>query len=103
MGHVATIDRNLMSVRCFVIIRDQSLGEKIPSESTSPSCLVLRTIGLHMFFRDAMVEAMGGGGSEGIDTIWSGYNFILGFLIVFRSTVADSLKKIRQTTASEIL
>ena len=46
-----------------------------------------------MFFRDAMVEAMGGGGSEGIDTIWSGYNFILGFLIVFRSTVADSLNK----------
>ena len=107
MGHVATIDRNLMSVRSFVItgviicppqLHGSEWKETCPWERRFPpresqpvQCLMLRTIGLHMFFRDAMVEAMGGGGSEGIDTIWSGYNFILGFLIVFRSTVADSL------------
>lgn len=65
-------------------------GSVIPKALVwSVPCAML-TIGLHMFFRDAMVEAMGGGGSEGIDTIWSGYNFILGFLIVFRSNQAYS-------------
>ena len=54
---------------------------------------MLRTIGLHMFLRDAMAEAMGGAGAEGIDTIWSGYNFILGFLIVFRSTMAKNVHR----------
>ena len=32
-----------------------------------------------------MTDTIGQG--EGIDTIWSGYTFILGFLIVFRSAL----------------
>ncbi|CAK9073266.1 unnamed protein product [Durusdinium trenchii] len=47
-----------------------------------------RTTLLHVFLRDAMTETIGTGG--GIETIWAGYTFILGFLIVFRSNQAYS-------------
>jgi len=46
------------------------------------------TIAFHILLRESMAEAMGEG--QGIDSIWSGYTFILGFLIVFRSNQAYS-------------
>ncbi|CAK9082820.1 Ubiquitin-conjugating enzyme E2 11 [Durusdinium trenchii] len=53
----------------------------------SVPCALMTTL-LHVFLRDAMTETIGTGG--GIETIWAGYTFILGFLIVFRSNQAYS-------------
>ena len=43
---------------------------------------------MHILWRERMAETIGNG--MGLDTIWSGYTFILGFLIVFRSNQAYS-------------
>ena len=54
-------------------------------------CLVSslpRTVFIHILWRDAMKEYFEN--ASGLDSIWSGYTFILGFLIVFRSNQAYS-------------
>lgn len=48
----------------------------------------VRTALMHILWRERMAETIGNG--MGLDTIWSGYTFILGFLIVFRSNQAYS-------------
>eukprot|EP00439_Symbiodinium_sp_Y106_P055854 s2467_g7.t2 len=53
----------------------------------SVPCSVL-TVFIHIWWRDAMQEYFEN--SSGLDSIWSGYTFILGFLIVFRSNQAYS-------------
>lgn len=63
---------------------------RVLKDIRTPTCApldILRTALIHILWRESMAEAMGGG--DGIDTIWSGYNFILGFLIVFRSTLVE--------------
>ena len=49
---------------------------------------LLRTILIHVFWREDMINFFKD--SSGLDSIWSGYTFILGFLIVFRSNQAYS-------------
>ncbi|CAE7513481.1 unnamed protein product [Symbiodinium natans] len=46
------------------------------------------TVLIHILWRDTMIEYFEN--SSGLDSIWSGYTFILGFLIVFRSNQAYS-------------
>jgi len=48
----------------------------------------LLTVFIHILWRDAMKEYFEN--ASGLDSIWSGYTFILGFLIVFRSNQAYS-------------
>ncbi|CAE7243553.1 unnamed protein product [Symbiodinium pilosum] len=51
-----------------------------------PCCAL--TILIHVFWREDMINFFKD--SSGLDSIWSGYTFILGFLIVFRSNQAYS-------------
>ncbi|CAE7500222.1 unnamed protein product, partial [Symbiodinium sp. CCMP2456] len=52
------------------------------------SRLAIATVFIHVWWRDAMKEYFEN--ASGLDSIWSGYTFILGFLIVFRSNQAYS-------------